>query len=69
MPSVVPLKNYTWPSGESLNHDYESNSRIEATGSALTAEKIRLEIIAQNIAIPTPLRTLMAMFIRERGCF
>ena len=31
-------------------HDYEFNTGVESTGSALSAEKIRLEIIAQNIA-------------------
>ena len=39
---------------------------IESTGSALSAEKIRLEIIAQNIANSNTTQMPPAMFIKEK---
>ena len=43
--------------------------RIEATGSALTAEKIRLELSLRTSLIPTLLRTLTVKSKRKEVAF
>ena len=40
---------------------------VESTGSALSAEKIRLEIIAKILRIRTPRKMLMAMCTNEKS--